>query len=153
MRQDPAGLDLRFLALTGGVVLISTMSAFVILFLPVLWEEPGGAEGLRTWGVLFMLSLSLGALIWGVMLLPNAVLWWGMRRWAMQQGERAVRPPYAAAAAVALLGTGGALAFLVALGIRLEAALVLTGYGLVPLGAALLLTRWLYRRDAKGVGE
>jgi hypothetical protein len=75
-----------------------------------------------------------------------------MRRWALRQGQGAVRPPYGAAAAVALLGTGGALAFLVALGIRLDGGLFLTGYGLVPLGAALLLTRWLYRRDAKGDG-
>lgn len=149
MGQVPAGLDLRFLALTGGVVLISTMSAFAILFLPVLWQEPGGAEGLRTWGALFMIALSLGVLIWGVMLVPHAVLWWALRCWAMRQGQGAARPPYGAAAAVALLGTGGALAFLVALGIRLEAGLLLTGYGLVPLGAAFLLTRRLYRRDAK----
>lgn len=152
MRQDPARLDLRFLALTGGVVLISTIGAFAILFLPALSEEPGGAERLRTLGALFMIALSLGVLIWGVMLLPNAALWWGMRRWAMRQGQGALRPPYGAAAAVALLGTGGALVFLVGLGFRLEAGLMLTGYGMVPLGTALLLTRWLYGRGPKGEG-
>jgi hypothetical protein len=160
MSQDPSRLDLRFLALTGGVVLITAFCGYAIVLSSeavardLLGEKVGPNLHDPAFSRWFLAQFLLAALaLWLVSLAPCALVWWAL-------GRRLVpldRPPYEAALLVTLLGlglaVGGAFALDPPLGKNPLRWLLLTGYGLVPLGAALLLTRRLYGPGAKGVGE
>ena len=149
-----APLDRRFLALTGGSVLATALFALAVL-LGRGWQAGARFTGGEI-GVLLYLTGLAALAVWLISLLPGAVLWRVSARLARHpQATSAgvLRPPYGAAALVALMGTGFAFAFLITLGFALGPVLALAGYGAVPLLAALVLTRHLYRQGVGSMGD